>query len=226
VYFANGGILTLASAEIEKAEATSLPRTRYPCRLTDKEIRSAKAQTKAYSKPDGGGLYLWITPAGGKLWRWSYRFDGKEKLMSLGQYPYTTLSEARDLYSAARKLLGKGTDPMAQRRAEKTATRAASEHSFQSVAMKWEHWHHKKSPRHVAYVKRRMEADILPCLGARPIAEIEAPEIVAMAMAIDERGAGVIARRAIQTPAQIFRFGIAHGYAKRNPAIDLNPATF
>jgi hypothetical protein len=108
--------------------------------------------------------------AGGKLWRRSYRLDGKEKVMSLGQYPYTTL--------AARNLLAKGADPMAQRRAEKTATRAASEHSFQSVAMKWvEHWHHEKIPRHVAHVKRRMEADILPCLGPRPIAEIEAPEI-------------------------------------------------
>jgi integrase len=119
----------------------------------------------------------------------------------------------------ARKLLAEGTDPMAQRRAEKTAKKAASENSFQSVAAKWmEHWHHEKSPRHAAYVKRRMEADILPGLGARPIAEIEVPEIVAMVMAIENRGAGVIARRALQTTAQIFRYGIAHGYAKRNPA--------
>ncbi len=74
----NGGILALAGTKIEKVETTSSPRTRYPCRLTDTEIKNAKAKTKAYSKADGGGLYLWVTPAGGKLWRWSYRFDGKE----------------------------------------------------------------------------------------------------------------------------------------------------
>jgi integrase len=126
----------------------------------------------------------------------------------------TTLSVARAKYMEARKLLAESTDPMAQGRAEKTAKKAASENSFQSFAAKWmEHWHHEKSPRHVAYVKRRMEADILPALGARPIAEIEAPEIVAMVMAIEKRGAGVIARRALQTAAQIFRHGSANGPA-------------
>ena len=215
----NGEILTPVSTEIEKAEATSLPRTRFPCRLTDKEIKNAKAKAQAYSKVDGGGLCLWVTKAGSKLWRWSYRFEGKEKLMSLGEYPYISLSDARQKYSDARMLLAKDIDPMAQRKAEKTAKKAGAENSFQSVAKKWvEHWHHKKSPRHVAYVKRRMEADILPLLGPRPITEIEAPEVVAMVMAIEERGAGVIARRALQTTAQIFRYGIAHGHTKRNPA--------
>jgi hypothetical protein len=87
VFCKNGGILALPGTKIEKVETTSSPRARYPCRLTDKEIQNAKAKEKAYSKADGGGLYLWITPAGGKLWRWSYRFDGKEKLMSLGECP-------------------------------------------------------------------------------------------------------------------------------------------
>ena len=215
----NGDILTPISTEIEKAEATSLPRTRFPCRLTDKEIKNAKAKARAYSKVDGGGLCLWVTPAGSKLWRWSYRFEGKEKLMSLGEYPYISLADARQKYSDARMLLAKDIDPMAQRKAEKTAKKAKAANSFQSVATKWvEHWHHEKSPRHVAYVKRRMEADILPVLGPRPIAGIEAPEVVAMVIAIEERGAGVIARRALQTTAQIFRYGIAHGYTKRNPA--------
>jgi integrase len=219
VYFANGGILTLDSTKIEKAEAICLPRARFPGRLTDKAIKSAKAKAEAYSVVDGGGLYLCVTPAGGKLWRWSYRFDGKEKLMSFGEYPYISLSDARQKYSDARMLLAEAIDPMAQRKAVKTAKKAGAENSFQSVATKWvEHWHHEKSPRHVAYVKRRMEADILPVLGPRPISDIEAPEVVKMVMAIEERGAGVIARRALQTTAQIFRYGIAHGYAKRNPA--------
>jgi len=149
--------------------------------LTDTEIKRAKATEKAYSMGDGGGLYLWVKPTGGKLWRWSYRFEGKEKLMSFGKYPDVSLAQARERHSEARKLFATGVDPMAQRKAEKTAEKAAVENSFQSIAARWlEHWQDGKSPRHVDYVKRRIETDILPCLGARPIAEIEAPELVAM----------------------------------------------
>ena len=162
--------------------------------LTDTEIKKAKAREKAYSLNDSGGLYLWITPAGGKLWRWAYWFDRKEKLMSLGKYPDVPLALARERHAEARKLLATGVDPMAQRKAEKTAEKIAGENSFQSVAESvaalWlEHWQEGKSPRHVDTVRRRMASDILPCLGARPIAEIEAPELVAMANAIQDRGA-------------------------------------
>jgi integrase len=174
---------------------------------------------------DGGGLYLWVKPTGGKLWRWSYRFDGKEKLMSLGKYPDVSLAQARERHSEARKLFATGVDPMAQRKAEKTAEKAAIENSFQSVAAQWlQHWQDGKSPRHVEYIKRRMDADILPRLGPRPIAEIEAPELVAMANAIQDRGARDIAKRALETVGQVFRFGIAHGYSKRNPASEIRPS--
>lgn len=192
--------------------------------LTDTEIRRAKAMEKAYSMSDGGGLYLWITPAGGKLWRWGYCYEGKEKLMSFGKYPDVTLALARERHGAARKLLATGVDPMAQRKAEKTAERVAVENSFQNIAAQWlEHWREGKSPRHVDSVRRRMEADILPPLGARPIAEIEAPELVAMIKAIEQRGAHDIAKRALETAGQVFRYGIAHGYAKRNPASEFRP---
>jgi hypothetical protein len=127
--------------------------------LTDTEIKKAKAKEKAYSLNDSGGLYLWIMPAGGRLWRWAYRFDRKEQLMSFGKYPAVTLALARDRHAEARKLLATGTDPMAQRKAQKTAEKAAVENSFQSVAALWlEHWQDGKSPRHVEYIKRRMEA--------------------------------------------------------------------
>ncbi len=193
--------------------------------LTDTEIKRAKAAERAYSMGDGGGLYLWVKPTGGKLWRWSYRFEGKEKLMSFGKYPDVSLAQARERHSEARKLLATGVDPMAQRKAEKTAEKAAVENSFQSIAACWlEHWQEGKSPRHVDYVKRRMETDILPCLGARSIAEIEAPELVAMANAIQERGARDIAKRALETVGQVFRYGIAHGYCKRNPASEIRPS--
>ena len=121
-------------------------------------------------------------------------------------------------------MLATGVDPMAQRKAVKTAKRVASENSFASVAAQWlEHWQDGKSPRHVDSVKRRMAADILPCLGARPIAEIEAPEIVALAKAIEKRGARDIAKRALETAGQVFRYAIAHGLAERNPATAIRP---
>ncbi len=193
--------------------------------LTDTEIRKAKASDKAYRMSDGNGLYLWLTPAGGKLWRWAYDYSGKEKLMTFGRYPDVPLALARERHGAARKLLATGIDPMAQRKAEKTAQMATSANSFQSVASLWmEHWQDGKSPRHVAYVKRRMDTDILPCLGARPIAEIEAPELVAMTKVIEQRGARDIAKRALETTGQVFRYAIAHGHTRRNPASEIRPS--
>ncbi|MEO8738063.1 MAG: integrase arm-type DNA-binding domain-containing protein [Edaphobacter sp.] len=188
--------------------------------LTDTEIRKAKAKDTAYRLSDGGGLHLWITPAGGKLWRWKYRFESREKLMSFGGYPDVPLSLARERHMEVRKMLATGIDPMADRKAEK----AAAENSFQSIAHAWwDHWQDGKNLRHVVQVKRRMEADILPCLGARPIAAIEAPELVAMTKAIEQRGARDVAKRALETTGQVFRYAIAHGYAKRNPASEIRP---
>jgi integrase len=107
---------------------------------------------------------------------------------------------------------------MAQRKAEKTAEKIAVENSFQSVTTQWlEHWQDGKSPRHVDSVRRRMESDILPCLGARPIAEIEAPELVAMANAIQDRGARDIAKRALETVGQVFRYSIAPRLLEAQP---------
>jgi len=193
--------------------------------LTDTGIKKAKATEKSYRMSDGGGLYLFVTPAGGKIWRWKYRHEGAEKLMTFGKYPDVSLALARERHAEARKLLSGGIDPMVERKAMKTAEKSAIEDSFQSVSTLWlEHWKEGKSPRHADYVARRVETDIIPCLGARPIAEIEAPEVVAMAKAIEQRGARDIAKRALETTGQIFRFAIAHGYAKRNPASEIKPS--
>lgn len=190
-------------------------------KLTDTQIKRIKPRPKPFKASDGGGLFLWITPTGGKIWRWGYRYNGKAKLMALGRYPDVPLSLARERHAEARKLLAAGTDPMAERKAEK----AAEENSFKSVAGRWwEHWKHGKSPRHADYVNRRLEADILPCLGARPIAAIEAPDLVAMSKTIAQRGARDIAKRALETTGQIFRYAIAHGYTKRNPAAEIRPS--
>ena len=189
-------------------------------KLTDTQIKRIKPNSSPYKVSDGGGLFLWITPSGGKIWRWAYRYEGKAKLMTFGKYPDVPLTLARDRHIEARKLLATGADPMACRKAAK----AAVENSFQNIASLWrEHWQEGKSPRHVDYVKRRMDADILPILGARPIAEIQAPELVAMTKAIEKRGARDIAKRALETTGQVFRYAIAHGYAQRNPASEIKP---
>lgn len=190
--------------------------------LTDTEIRKAKPGPLKYRMTDGRGLYLLVTSAGGKLWRWKYRHAGAEKLMSFGGYPDVSLVDARARHGAARKLLAAGTDPMEKRKADKTASAAAE--SFRTVALAWlEHWRVDKSEQHVGTTSRRLDANVFPKLGARPIAEIEAPELVAMVKAIEARGVGDLARRALETTGQIFRYAIAHGYCKRNPAADIRP---
>ena len=187
-------------------------------KLSDTQIKRIKPTTKPYKVSDGGGLFLWITPSGGRLWRWAYRYQGLAKLMTFGKYPDVTLAQARERHAEARKMLASGVDPMVERKTEK----AAISTSFQSVASLWlAHWQDGKSLRHVAYVKRRMEADIFPKLGARPVAQIEAPELVAMTKAIEQRGARDIAKRALETTGQIFRYAIAHGLARRNPASEI-----
>ncbi len=187
-------------------------------KLSDTQIKRIKPTTKPRKVSDGGGLFLWITPSGGRIWRWAYRHEGLAKLMTFGKYPDVTLAQARERHAEARKMLASGVDPMVERKAEK----AAISSSFQSVASLWlAHWQEGKSPRHVAYVRRRMEADILPNLGTRPVAQIEAPELVAMTKAIEQRGARDIAKRALETTGQIFRYAIAHGHARRNPASEI-----
>jgi len=134
--------------------------------------------------------------------------------MSFGKYPDVSLAQARERHKEARKLLASRIDPMAQRKADKTVERTASENSFANVAALWlKHWSVGKSSRHVLQVTRRMDADILPRLGTRPIAEIKAPEVVEMVKAIQTRGARDIAKRAHETVGQIFGYGIAHGYS-------------
>lgn len=193
--------------------------------LTDTEIRKAKPQHKPFKLSDGAGLYIWITPSGGRKWRASYRHEGKQKTATFGGYPEVSLALARERHREARKLLAEGIDPMEQRKAVKSAQNAASVNSFASITALWlEHWSDAKSARHVDSVRRRMAADILPALGSRPIGAIEAPEVVAMTKAIEQRGAHDIAKRSLQMTGQVFRYAIAHGYAKRNPAVEIRPS--
>src|SRR6201987_974708 len=186
--------------------------------LTDIEVKKAKAQHKPYKLSDSGNMYLWVTPSGGKIWRWAYRWEGKEKLMVLGKYPAVSLVLARGRRDEAKKLLATGTNPMAVRKIEKSAEQVANENSFASIAGEWlEHWQDGKSPRHVDSTRRRLNSNILPSLGALQITAIDAPDIVAMVRTIEAGGARDIAKRAMETTGQIFRYAIAKGKARRNP---------
>jgi len=193
--------------------------------LTDTEIRRSKPGDSPYKLSDGHGLYLLVKPNGGRLWRWKYRFDGKEKLMALGTYPELSLADARERHVMARRQLANGIDPMGERKAEKTAVMVATEHTFKKIAEQWlEHWRGNKSARHSETTLNRLKANVYPILGNRPIAEVEPMELVRLAKDIEARGASDMAKRILQIVSMVCRFAVAHGYAKRNPAAEIRPS--
>lgn len=194
--------------------------------LTVTEITKAKPTHKQYRLTDERGLTLLVRPNGSKLWQLRYRHGGKEKTASLGQFPDVSLSDARAKRDELRKLVAAGSDPIAVKREQKLAKTAASENTFEVVARQWyAHWKGSKNARHAGYVLARLEADVFPAIGARPIADIAAPELVRMVKTIEARGALDIAKRCLQMTGQIFRYAIAHGIggAARNPATDIKP---
>lgn len=194
--------------------------------LTVTAIQKAKPTEKQYRMPDEKGLVLLVRPNGSKLWQLRYRHEGKEKTASLGQYPDVSLSDARAKRDEQRKLVAAGSDPVAVERAKKQAKATASENTFEVVARQWyAHWSGPKNPRHAGYVLARLEADVFPVIGSRPVAVILAPELVSMVKSIEKRGALDIAKRCLQMTGQIFRYAIAHGIggATRNPAADIKP---
>ena len=193
--------------------------------LTDTRIKTAKPQEKLYKLTDERGLHLSVYPSGSKLWHMRYRYEGKEKTASLGKYPDVTLAQAREKRDKMRKQIANRVDPVDAQRAVKEAKKLAQTNSFEAVARTWyASWSSTKSPRHAVYVLRRLEADIFPVIGLRPVSELQAPELVAMLKAIEKRGALDIAKRAHQTTGQILRYAIAHGLAQRNPAADIKPS--
>jgi len=193
--------------------------------LTDLEIRRSKSKVKSYKLSDDGGLHLLITPAGGKLWRWKYRFDGAEKLMTLGRYPEISLADARERRDAARKRLAIGIDPMAERMAEKNAIKEATEHTFEKIGRLWlEHWQGNKSARHAATAGNRLKSNVYPVLGNRPISDVEPKELVQLAQSIEARGASDMAKRILQIVGMIFRYAVANGFCKSNPVREIRPS--
>ena len=191
--------------------------------LRDTAIRAAKPKEKVYKLFDAGGLYLEVNPAGGRWWRWKYRFGGKEKRISFGVYPEVPLKTARERRDAARKQVADGIDPGAARKAAKQAEAGAE--SFEAIAREW---HGKFSPgwepSHADRILRRLERDIFPWIGKRPIAEIKAPELLSMLRRIESRGALETTHRAMQNCGQVFRYAVATGRAERDATGDLRGA--
>jgi integrase len=200
-------------------------------KLTDTEVRKARKAKTAYKMADGHGLFIQVQPNGTKLWRFAYRFGGKQKLLALGVYPVITLAAAREKHMEARRALAGGIDPAAQRKIEKQTANGKVERQagqgimFGDAAALWyEHWKGHKSAPYVAVMDSRLKKDILPAIGSRPIDSIQAPELLTMAKAIEARGAHAPARRALGVTSQVFRYAIAHGLAQRNPAADVTPS--
>lgn len=193
--------------------------------LTDTQIKGAKPESKPRKLADEKGLYLLVQPTGGKLWRLKYRFGGKEKLLALGAYPEVGLKDARERREEARKLLAGGIDPGAQRKAQKAASEARAANSFEVIGREWlEKWRSTVEPAQYAKALARAEKNIYPWLGGRPIEEITAPEILAVLLRIDERGARYTAHKVKSEISQVFRFAVATWRAKRDPCPDLRGA--
>lgn len=193
--------------------------------LSDTAIRAAKPKEKTYLMTDGEGMYLEITPAGGKWWRFKFRFDGKQKRLSLGTYPDTGLKEAREKRQEARRLLAAGVDPSENRKAQKAAGSGEAANSFEVIAREWfgrqaTTW----VPSHADKIISRLERDLFPWLGRRPICAITAPELLSVLRRIEDRGAVETAHRALQNCGQIFRYAIATGRADRDPCPALRGA--
>lgn len=190
--------------------------------LTDTAIRNAKPSDKPTRLFDGGGLYLEIAPSGGKWWRLKYRFAGKEKRISLGVYPDVSLAIARKRRDDAREKLAAGIDPSEAKRADKRAVRLAATNSFEAVALGW--MDERKTVVEIGQYEKtlaRFKNDVFPWLAKRPIAEIDAPEILAVLKRIDGRGARFTAHRVRSEISRVFRYGIKEGYCKADPAKDL-----
>lgn len=193
--------------------------------LNDTQIKALKPKAKVYTVTDGLGLSIQVEPTGSRLWRFRYQFENKPKLISIGKYPDVSLLQARERRDAARKLVADGVDPSQHRKDVKVAKIQAQENSFEKVARLWhDHWKQNKNDRHINYVLRRLEADVFPEIGNRPIHEIQTPEIVAVLKKICQRNALDIAKRVHQTIGQIYRYAIIHGQATRNPATDIKPS--
>jgi hypothetical protein len=188
----------------------------------DTYFRHLKPGEKDYKRSDSGGLFMLVATSGSKLWRFSYRFDGKQKLLALGQYPVISLADARIKRDNAKKLLGEGMDPSADRKEERRNARIARANTFEAVAKELMGKFEAEGNAAKTLKKKQWLLDFANKeFGKRPIAEIKAPEILDGLRKIEKRGRHETATRARATIGAVFRFAIATGRAERDPTADL-----
>jgi integrase len=194
-------------------------------KLTNSFCVNLKATSKVRKFSDGGGLYLFLSTIGEKLWRMGYRFEGKQKTLSFGVYPAVGLKAARDKREEAKELLAAGVDPGTHKQALKASREAETRNAFELVAREWlEKKKPEWTPGHSSRVLARLEKDIFPFVGDKGISSISAPEVLEMLRRIEAREAFIIAKRAKQTCGQIWRYAVATSRAERDITVDLKDA--
>lgn len=194
-------------------------------KLNDIAVRKAKPELKPYRLADGGGMFLEVSPNGSKYWRMAYRFNGKQKLLALGVYPDISLADARQRRDDARKLLANDVDPGTVKQQTKRAGKENAANSFEAIAREWfAKNQHTWAESHAEKIISRLERDVFPWLGSKPIAEINAPEVLEVLHRIERRGTLDTAHRAKGNISQVMRYAIATGRAERDPCPDLRGA--
>ena len=193
--------------------------------LSDVQCKNAKPKEKPYKLFDDRGLYLLVSPNGSKLWRYKYRYLGKEKTLSLGSYIEVGLKEAREKHFIAHKLVSEGRDPSLEKQEYVRRQIANAANTFGAVTLEWmEHNKAIWSPNHARTIQRRMEQDIFPVIGHKPIRDISPRQLLEVIKSIEKRSAHEVARRALQMSGQVFRYAIIHDRAERDPSQDLKGA--
>ena len=196
--------------------------------LSDTAIRNVKAQTKSFKLFDGGGLFLMVTPAGGRWWRLKYRFAGKEKLLSLGVYPDVGLKEARHRRDAARKMLADGIDPSQHRKASEAAALAKQrelQNTFESIAREWfTSYSPALSPKHACKLLRYLETILFPAFGKKSIASLEPSTFMDAIRPTESKGHITTAHKLMQLCGQVMQYAHITGKISFNPAAGLGRA--
>ncbi len=193
--------------------------------LTDTGIKALKAGQKPRKHFDAASLFLLVTPNGGKWWRFKYRFGGKEKLISFGTYPEVPLKDARNKRDQARRDIAADIDPGIKRKAEKDSKSVQAANSFEVIAREWFTKHESSwVASHSSKIIRRLERDVFPWLGSRPISEVTAAELLSVLRRVEGRNALDTAHRTLQNCSQVFRYAVATLRAKRDPTTDLRGA--
>lgn len=195
--------------------------------LTDLRIKAAKPKDKPYQLADGEGMYLEILPSGSKVWRMAYRQENRttSTRLTFGHYPAVGLADARRKRADTKKQMVEGVDPAQARRVEKAMSATAAANTFEAVARMWhqnklEQW----QTRTANNILHRLEQDVFPLIGKRPITKVKAPVMLDVLRQIEKRGAAEIARRNAQVCSQIFRYAIACGIAENDPVPALRGA--